>query len=71
MQRTLRLRQLRAARAGTGLSQIAVSLKADIKHYRYWRIENGYSTPTPEEVARLERVLETSLADVFPAEVAR
>lgn len=52
-----RLRVLRAAAAQGGLSQLDTALKAKIKHYRYWRIENGYEIPTDEERARLAKVL--------------
>jgi transcriptional regulator with XRE-family HTH domain len=53
-----RLRVLRAAaRGGKGLSQLDTALKAKIKHYRYWRIENGYVIPDEAERARLAKVL--------------
>ncbi len=49
--------RLRVLRAGKGLSQLDTSLKANIKHYRYWRIENGYEIPTEQERTRLAKVL--------------
>lgn len=44
-------------RANRGWSQLDTAIKAKIKHYRYWRIENGYEVPSDQERARLARVL--------------
>ena len=49
--------RLRVLRAEKGLSQLDTSIKANIKHYRYWRIENGYEVPTDAERARLAKAL--------------
>jgi transcriptional regulator with XRE-family HTH domain len=49
--------RLRVLRAGKGLSQLDTAIKANIKQYRYWRIENGYEVPTPDERTRLAKVL--------------
>lgn len=49
--------RLRVLRAEKGFSQLDTSIKANIKHYRYWRIENGYEVPTEPERARLAKVL--------------
>lgn len=51
-----RLRVLRAAKKKPN-SQLDIALKAKIKHYRYWRIENGYEVPTPDERARIAKAL--------------
>lgn len=59
-------KQLRVLRADRGLSQLDLGSKANIKEYRYWRIENGYIAPTPEEVAALAQALKCSPSDIVP-----
>lgn len=49
--------RLRVLRAAKSLSQLDTALKANIKHYRYWKIENGYEIPSEAERARLAKVL--------------
>jgi transcriptional regulator with XRE-family HTH domain len=41
--------RLRVLRAERGLSQMETASKAGIAVNRYWRIENGYAEPTPDE----------------------
>jgi transcriptional regulator with XRE-family HTH domain len=62
--------RLRVLRAEKKLSQLALSTKSRIKEYRYWRIENGYITPTDNERAALARALGVAEADVFPEAMA-
>lgn len=64
------LNRLRVLRADKGLSQLDTALQADIKHYRYWRIEKGYEDPTPIERENLARLFGVEEADVFPIAVA-
>lgn len=63
--------KLRGLRAERGFSQIDLALRTKIAENRYWRIENGYVTPTPQEQARLARALGTTPEALFPAAVAR
>lgn len=62
--------RLKVLRAGKNLSQLDTSIKAGIKHYRYWRIENGYEVPTPDERAALAKLFGVDEADVFLVAVA-
>jgi transcriptional regulator with XRE-family HTH domain len=67
MKPNIRLRVLRAER---GVSQMDIAAKAKIKQNRYWRIENGYATPTKDERAALAKIFKVDLADVFPEAAA-
>ena len=51
-------KRLRTLRAGADLSQIETAQRAGLKEYRYWRIESGYTAPSDDEIAALERVFE-------------
>lgn len=62
--------RLRVLRAGKGLSQLDTAIKANIKHYRYWRIENGYEVPSKTERTRLARVLGVAKNDLESEAVA-
>jgi len=64
--------RLRVLRAGLKKpnSQLDIALKAKIKHYRYWRIENGYEIPSDEERARLAKVLGVAPDDLEPEAIA-
>lgn len=62
--------RLRVLRAEKGLSQLDTAIKANIKHYRYWRIENGYEIPTDLERARLAKTLAVLVTDLEPQAVA-
>lgn len=53
--------RFRTLRASHGLSQLETSVRADIPQPRYWRIENGYTTPEKSEEARLARVFKMSV----------
>lgn len=63
---TNRLKVLRAGKGG--MSQLDASLAVGIKHYRYWRIENGYEAPTPEERKALARLFGVEETEVFQAQ---
>jgi transcriptional regulator with XRE-family HTH domain len=58
--------RLRIVRAERRRSQLDTSIASQISASRYWRIENSYTEPTAEERERLARVLEVTVADVFP-----
>lgn len=58
-----RLRVLRAERAW---NQYDTARRAKLSFNRYWRIEKGYTDPTPEERARLARAFGVSVDEVFP-----
>lgn len=63
-----RLRVLRAENASRKrkpASQRDTAVKAKIAFDRYWRIENGYAEPTPEERESLARVFRVSADEVF------
>lgn len=62
--------RLKVLRAEKRLSQLDTAIKAGIKEYRYWRIENGYEVPTPAERAALAKVFRVADADVFQFPVA-
>lgn len=59
------LRSLRA-RQEPPLSQYALALKADLGFNRYWRIEKGYSFPTPEECDAIAQALGEDRIELFP-----
>jgi len=62
--------RLRVIRADKGVSQLDVAMKAGVKEYRYWRIENRYVIPTDDERDAIAKALKVSVADVFPDSVA-
>lgn len=62
--------KLRVLRADKRLTQMDTAIKAKVSITRYWKIENGYVEATPEERARLSRVLGVTEADAFPLAVA-
>ena len=43
-----------------------VASKLGVGLNRYWKIENGHTTPEPAERAKLARVFKVKVADVFP-----
>jgi transcriptional regulator with XRE-family HTH domain len=59
-------KRLRVLRAEHGLSQRDTAVKAKLALDRYWRIENGYAEPTPEERERLAGVFAVEVPDAFP-----
>lgn len=65
--RTLVQRRFRMLRTSVGKSQLEVEHLAELPRGKYWRIENGYDVPTPDERKRLARVLEVSEAKVISA----
>ena len=46
------------------LSQRDVAAKAKLSLDRYWRIENGVTTPTEEEAGRIAKALNVKLGDL-------
>lgn len=58
--------ELRVARARRPISQLKLATEAGLTENRYWRIENGYAEPTPDERAALARVLDTTEESLFP-----
>lgn len=62
--------RLRVLRAEKGWSQLDTAIKAGIKEYRYWRIENGYEIPTSTERATLARMFKVNDSDVFQLPVS-
>lgn len=64
-----RLRVLRAdkrAKAGKGWSQLDVAHRANMPPGRYWRIENGYDEPLPQELSTLAKVFGVEASELFP-----
>ena len=55
--RKRRLAAVRADQPDGKISQRDVAWRAGISLDRYWRIENGYERPTPEEKERIAAVL--------------
>jgi|KBSSwiStaDraftv2_1062776.scaffolds.fasta_scaffold2057168_2 transcriptional regulator with XRE-family HTH domain len=62
--------RLKVLRADKNLSQLDLAVKAGIKEYRYWRIENGYVIPTDDERAAIAKALKVTIAEVWPEPVA-
>lgn len=58
--------RLRVRRAELDVTQFQVAKKVGVDHSKLSRIENGYQDPTPEEIAALARVLETTAHELFP-----
>ena len=63
---TMKLLELKAARARAGRDQHEVAQRARILYSRYVRIENGYTAPTPAEQRAIARALRVPLEDAFP-----
>ena len=63
--------ELRVARAKRRVNQRDVALVLDVGCDRYWRIENGYAEPTPEEQAKLARFLKIPIEELFPGRTAK
>jgi len=64
------INRLKVLRAEQRKSQLDVAIAGGFKEYRYWRIENGYIDPTPEERAALAGVFKVGVGEVFPEVVA-
>lgn len=62
-----RLRVLRAERLW---NQREVAYKLGVGLDRYWKIENGHTTPEPKEREKLARVFGVAETEVFPNEAA-
>lgn len=62
--------RLRVLRAEKRITQIDLALKAHISLNRYWRIENGYATPEPDERSAIARALDADQSEAFPESVA-
>jgi transcriptional regulator with XRE-family HTH domain len=62
---TLRSR-LRMFRAARGYSQLRTEQRAKLARGQYWRIENGYDTPTDRELRRIAKALGISTDDLIP-----
>ncbi len=58
--------RLRVLRAEKEVSQLDIAMKAGLKEYRYWRIENRYVIPTDGERAAIAKALKVTVVDVFP-----
>ena len=58
--------RLRVRRAELDITQFQVAKKIGLDHSKLSRIENGYQDPTPDEIAALARVLDTTPAKLFP-----
>lgn len=61
---------MRVLRAETRKNQLDTAREAGLSLSRYWRIENGYNDPTPEERQKLARVLKVQESDAFPESAA-
>jgi transcriptional regulator with XRE-family HTH domain len=62
--------RLRVIRADKRLTQLDTATRAGVPMTRYWKIENGYLDPTPEERKAIAKVLRVTESDAFPAAVA-
>jgi transcriptional regulator with XRE-family HTH domain len=64
------LNRLRVLRAERRMSQMDAADRARLSLNRYWRIENSYVEPTPEERIALASVFGVAPRDVFPVQQA-
>lgn len=62
--------KLRVLRAEKRLTQLDAAARAKIGATRFWKIENGYIEPTPEERTAIARALRVAVSDAFPESVA-
>jgi DNA-binding XRE family transcriptional regulator len=62
--------RLRVLRAERKVPQVQVAQLIGVGLDRYWRIENGYYTPTPEERKKLSKVFGVPASDIWPASQA-
>jgi transcriptional regulator with XRE-family HTH domain len=60
------MNQLRVLRAQKRVSQLEIAAGAGIGATRYWKIENGYTEPTPEERRAIARALGVSIRKAWP-----
>lgn len=60
--------RLRVLRAEMRWSQMETAERARIGFNRYWRIENEYAEPEPDERAALARVFGVTEADVWTSD---
>jgi transcriptional regulator with XRE-family HTH domain len=59
-------KRLRVIRAERNLTQMKVAFRAKIHINHYWRIENGWTHPSPDEQERIAKVFDLPVSDVFP-----
>jgi transcriptional regulator with XRE-family HTH domain len=60
--------RLRVLRAEKRLTQLDAAGRAKMGVTRYWKIENGYIDPLPEEREKLAKALRVDVAEAFPPE---
>lgn len=58
------INKLKVLRAEHTLTQYQAAEKARISQHRYWRIENGWTKPTAEEVQRLARLFKCEVSEL-------
>ena len=58
--------RLRVLRAERRVPQVKVARLIGVGLDRYWRIENGYYTPTDAERAKLAKVFGVPASDIWP-----
>jgi len=58
--------RLRVARAERRITQRDLARQSGVSESRLWKIENGYLDGTPDERAKLARVLRVSDGELFP-----
>lgn len=58
--------RLRVLRAERRWNQRKTAQKARIGFDRYWRIENGHTEPTGDEIASLANLFKVTPSEVFP-----
>jgi transcriptional regulator with XRE-family HTH domain len=63
-------RRLKSLRAGLELSQLELAERAGISQSKYWRIENGYDTPTSDELKALAKALRIDASQISQEAVA-
>lgn len=62
--------RLRVMRAETRLSQEALARKMRASQTRVCLIENGHQEPTPAELAKLAKIFNRPIQEIFPSVAA-
>jgi transcriptional regulator with XRE-family HTH domain len=60
--------RLRVLRAERDISQMDAAANTGMGLNRWWRIENGYATPTPDEQKAIAKFFGVKARDIFTGE---
>lgn len=62
--------RLKVLRAEHRITQMDLAQRLGMGRDRYWRIENGYETPTSDEAARMAKAFRVQIDDLGLAATA-